>query len=1113
MPFDRWFQGVLGVQTRANLRRHRRRKRPLLLETLEDRLAPASTVRVYDENIVAPNRVDFVAAGSTVNNTDFAAHVASAYDRNFGGVIDGSVLSGVYEYGVGQGTAAGKPMIFTTVGSNSTWGIGSPGDGRTISGTGAFATVGLTDFNSYRSVTFTFGAIANGAPNEHVVEFGVTALSLTNRDYGNVTTTGRLASGATVSATRPIREGTAQGDTFYGFTAPAGDYFTGFTLAYDGPASTQTDLRLWFDDIGFVTAPVGAANQAPTATGQSLTTAEDQSVNGTMTASDPDGDALNYVIVTGPGHGSVQFSSTTGAFTYTPAANYNGPDSFSFKANDGRADSNIATVNLAVTPVNDPPVAADQALTTNEDTSVGGTLTATDVDNTTRTFAIFTPPAHGTLTQFNPATGAFVYRPAFDYNGSDSFTFRANDGSANSDTATVSVTINPVNDAPRPTPAVSNATTDEDTPVGGQLAARDPEGDPVTFTAPPEFAPQHGTAVVNPDGTWAYTPAPNYYGTDVFGYRVADDQGSSGVGAVQITINPVDDAPVAVNDAYGVDEDGTLVVAPAAPVSRLFMISDPGEFVGQGQTWDFTPATAGFSAATNFDNGVEVLVDPPGVVEQWRLNFAAPGNAPLTPGVYTGATRFPFQLSTEPGLDVSGYGRGNNLLRGTFTVYDIAYGAGSTITRFAATFVQQTDDFGPLGPPLHGAIVFNSTFGAAGGVLANDTDAESDLLLGATLVTGPAHGTLSFNGDGTFAYTPAANFHGTDSFTYRTADAQSQSNVATVTITVNPVNDAPTAADEAFATDEDTPLTLAAPGVLGNDTDVDGDALRAVLVSGPAHGALTLNADGSLTYTPAADFNGGDSFTYRASDGSLTSSPATVRITVNPVNDAPVAANDTYTVQQNAILSVPAPGVLGNDSDVDSPTLTAAVVAGPASGTLTLDPNGSFTYVPSAGFTGTDTFTYRAGDGSATSGVATVTVRVTPAPSTAGKMNGHGSTDGGARQLDVNVQAKDQRGQITFSGNVGFTDRQAGIDLQSTSITALRVESDGIRAVVSGTATVNGRSGYTFTLFVDDRGEPGAGRDTFRIVIAGPGGFGYDSLDAAVAAGVLDSGNLQVHKK
>src|SRR5207249_4333357 len=144
---------------------------------------------------------------------------------------------------------------------------------------------------------------------------------------------------------------------------------------------------------------------------------------------------------------------------------------------------------------------------------------------------------------------------------------------------------------------------------------------------------------------------------------------------------------------------------------------------------------------------------------------------------------------------------------------------------------------------------------SAPGVLANDTDADGDTL-SAVLVSGPSHGTLTLSADGSLVYMPALNFNGTDSITYKASDGKAQSVAPPVTITIPPVNDAPAAPYTTHFRSEDTQLTVSAPGVLANDTDADGDTLSAVLVSGPSHGTLTLNADGSLVYMPALNFNG-----------------------------------------------------------------------------------------------------------------------------------------------------------------------------------------------------------------------------------------------------------------
>ena len=179
------------------------------------------------------------------------------------------------------------------------------------------------------------------------------------------------------------------------------------------------------------------------------------------------------------------------------------------------------------------------------------------------------------------------------------------------------------------------------------------------------------------------------------------------------------------------------------------------------------------------------------------------------------------------------------------------------------------------------------------------------------------------------------------------------------------------AVDDSFNATEDTPLTVAAPGVLANDTDADGDPLTAILVSGPSHGALALQADGGFTYTPAADYSGTDSFTYTANDGSGDSNVASVSIAIAATNVSPVATGDSFS-GAHAPLSVARPGVLANDTDADGDSLSAILVAGPAHGTIALEANGAFTYTPAAGFPGADSFSYKANDGQADSNVAVV---------------------------------------------------------------------------------------------------------------------------------------------
>ncbi|MCA9172704.1 MAG: tandem-95 repeat protein, partial [Planctomycetales bacterium] len=223
---------------------------------------------------------------------------------------------------------------------------------------------------------------------------------------------------------------------------------------------------------------------------------------------------------------------------------------------------------------------------------------------------------------------------------------------------------------------------------------------------------------------------------------------------------------------------------------------------------------------------------------------------------------------------------------------------------------------------------------------------------------------------GSFTYTPDANFNGTDTFTYTVSDG-ALTDTATVTITVAPVNDAPVAANDSFTTSEDT--TSGAIDLLGNDTDVDGDTLIAsiagtTLTPGTAqtitvpNGTVNVSATGVVTFTPDANYNGPVTFDYVVTDGTATDT-GTVNGTITAVNDAPVATDDAYSTNEDTPLTIAATGVLGNDTDVDGDTLTAALATGPSNGSVTVNGDGSFTYTPDANFNGTDTFTYTVSDG------------------------------------------------------------------------------------------------------------------------------------------------------
>jgi len=253
-------------------------------------------------------------------------------------------------------------------------------------------------------------------------------------------------------------------------------------------------------------------------------------------------------------------------------------------------------------------------------------------------------------------------------------------------------------------------------------------------------------------------------------------------------------------------------------------------------------------------------------------------------------------------------------------------------------------------------------------VVGNDTDVDGSIdPATVTLSSLPANGTAVSNGDGTVTYTPDTDFNGTNTLTYTVKDnLGAVSDPATVTVIVDPVNDAPVAQDGTATTDEDIPVAITLSA-----SDIDGDGLTYAVVTPPANGTLSGTAP-NLTYTPSGDYNGPDSFTFKANDGTVDSNIASVDITVNPTNDAPVAQDGTASTDEDTPVAITL-----SASDIDGDGLTYAVVTPPAHGALSgTAPN--LTYTPSGDYNGPDSFTFKANDGTVDSNIASVDITVNP---------------------------------------------------------------------------------------------------------------------------------------
>lgn len=685
--------------------------------------------------------------------------------------------------------------------------------------------------------------------------------------------------------------------------------------------------------LAVVTLQVSAPNSPPQGTSDNYTVSEDEllsigSTHGVLANdSDVNGDALERILGEGPKHGILDLKPD-GSFTYQPNENYNGLDSFTYKASDGSLISDLVTVNVTVEAVNDAPIGMNDQYATDEDVpltigSVAGALANdSDVDNDLLQAKLAVGPEHGTL-ELN-VNGSFTYTPDENYHGTDAFIYQIDDGSVLSQLIVVELLVNSVND----TPVARNDeyVIDEDQALVIAAAAsvllNDSDVDGDALQALLGVGPEHGTLVFNPDGSFTYTPDENYHGPDAFTYQVSDGTESSDLAVVEILVRPVNDMPVTQNDEFFTDEDQPLIVSTAAG-----LLANDSDVDGD-------------SLQAMLDVGPE----------HGTLVFNPNGSFTYTPNEnYNGPDSFTYQVSD--GTELS-----------SLAVVEILVKAVND------TPVSQNDEY--VTDEDRQLVI-----SAVAGALANDSDVDEDTLQ-TTLDAGPEHGTLVFNNDGSFTYTPDENYNGLDSFTYLTGDGNATSNLATVKIVINSINDAPQALADNYATDKDQALIVAAPGVLSNDSDVDGDTLTAILAAQPQHGALQWATDGGFVYVPQAGYTGQDEFTYRASDGT-TDTLAVVSIRVGGENVRPVAVNDSFQINAGGGITIDAvAGVLANDSDSNNDPLTASLYRGPQHGTLLLNPDGSFQYTPVAGFSGLDSFLYRANDGDLSSRLAVVSLRV-----------------------------------------------------------------------------------------------------------------------------------------
>ncbi|MCC6454022.1 MAG: tandem-95 repeat protein [Caldilineaceae bacterium] len=874
-------------------------------------------------------------------------------------------------------------------------------------------------------------------------------------------------------------------DTFTYTLAPGGDEATvavTVTCVNDAPVADHDSYSLLEGATLTIVAPGVLANDT-----------------------DIENDPLTAVIVAGPAHAASFTLDAEGGFTYVHDGSETAADQFTYRANDGLVESNVATVSLTITPTDDAPLAVNDAITVVEDsgaTTIDVLGNDTDTDGGPMSIATVGDPANGSVVMAGDNLSV-SYAPDLNYcndllSVTDNFTYTLAPGGSE---ATVSVTVICVNDAP--VAMDDSITVTEDLPFTGSVlidngngADSDPDGDPLTIATTPVVAPTHGSLILRVDGTFTYTPTLDYVGDDFFTYRLLDGSALSDTAQVTLTVLAVNDAPLAVNRSASVMEGGSITVTLSATDNEgdalTFAIDTPPTHgalgaIGSASCDDNTPSTCTAEVAYTHD-GSETTSDSftytandgaaDSPVASVSVTITPTDDAPLAVDDVavvdedSGATTIDV-LANDTDVDggpksITSAGdpangtvvvAGDNLSltykpdlnycnseAGTTDTFTYAINGGSTAT-VAVTVNCINDD------PVAEDDLFTTaedTELADGNVLDDngngaDFDIEGDTLtVNTTPITDTLHGALVLNTDGSFVYSPTLNFAGTDSFGYELSDGNGGIDTAVVTITVTPVDDAPVAVNDAATVSEDAAATTI--DVLANDTDVDGGPKTIVAAGDPANGTVLIAGDNlSLTYQPNANYCNtlvGSSDTFTYTlNGGST---ATVAMTVTCVNDAPSADDDSYSVNEGATLNVAAPGVLEGDTDVDNDTLAVNTtpVSGPMNATsFTLSADGSFVYTHNGSETTSDSFVYQVCDDAAIPACDTATVNLTIIPVNDAPVN---SVPG--------AQTVNEDTDLIFPGSIAIDDVDAGTSAVQVTLSAL-----------NGLLTLNGTSGLTFS--------------------------------------------------
>ncbi|HCZ9276591.1 TPA: tandem-95 repeat protein, partial [Vibrio alginolyticus] len=754
-----------------------------------------------------------------------------------------------------------------------------------------------------------------------------------------------------------------------------------------------------------VNVDVTPVNDAPVATNDNAVTDEDTPVTIDVLPNDTDidGDKLSIQSASVPeAQGTVEI--VDGKLVFTPAENFHGDAEITYTVTDG-ALTDQATVNVTVNAVNDTPVVesniADQTLA--EDFtpySINLNTAFSDVDNVDGelTFSI----SGNSNIQVAIVNGIATFTPTADWNGSEALTFTATDPSGESVSQTVNFTVAPVADI-----VADKATVVEDTPTIIKVLDNDTfEGDDKVVSLDTNNGPANGTVSVNPDGSVTYTPNDNFHGTDSFTYIVTSG-GVSESTTVNVDVTPVNDAPVATNDNAVTDEDTpvTIDVLPNDTDIDGDKLSIQSASVPEAQgTVEIVDGKLVFTPAENFNGDAEITytitdgsltdqakvavtvnpvndaptikvdavesitedaVNTDTVVATLEVADIDTPEEQLTVSLENNSNGYFALVGDEVKLTQAGVDAVNNdelNLKDLTISASVSDGVNPTVSDSDSLIVNRVNDAPTVDNVISDQVLAEDF--TIYTIDLNDAFKDSDSALNFS-VSGNSNVLVSIE-NGIATISPTADWNGSEALTFTATDPSGESVSQTVNFTVAPVADV---VEDKATVVEDTATIIK---VLGNDTfEGDDKVVSLDTNNGPANGTVSVNPDGSVTYTPNDNYHGADSFTYIVTSGGVSES-TTVNVDVTPVNDAPVANDDAATTQEDTAVTI---DVLPNDTDIDGDTLRIDSASVPSDqGTVEIV-DGKLVFTPVENFHGDAEITYTITDGALTD-QATVNVTV-----------------------------------------------------------------------------------------------------------------------------------------